>query len=46
MAWALYRDGQIEKAREEMKLALAQKTQDVLLTEHARAIISTSPVAR
>jgi len=46
MAWALYRDGQIESAREEMKLALAQNTQDVLLTEHARAIISTSPVAR
>jgi tetratricopeptide (TPR) repeat protein len=38
MAWALYRDGQIEKAREEMKLALAQNTQDVMLMRHARAI--------
>jgi tetratricopeptide (TPR) repeat protein len=41
MAWALYRDGQIEKAREEMKLALAQNTQDVMLTQHARVINSS-----
>jgi len=38
MAWALYRDGQVEKAREEMRLALSQHTQDVMLREHARAI--------
>ena len=38
MAWALYRDGQIENARKEMRIALSQKTEDVMLTEHARAI--------
>jgi tetratricopeptide (TPR) repeat protein len=38
MAWALYRDGQVKKAREEMRLALSQHTQDVMLLEHARAI--------
>lgn len=38
MAWALYRDGQLEAARDEMRLALAQKTEDVMLAEHARAI--------
>lgn len=38
MAWALYRDGQIENARKEMRLALSQNTEDVMLTEHARAI--------
>jgi len=46
MAWALYRDGQIEKAREEMSLALAHNTQDVMLAQHARAITSTSRVAQ
>lgn len=38
MAWALYRNGQLAEARKEMKLALSQNTQDVLLTEHARAL--------
>ena len=38
MAWAFYRNGQLEKAREEMKLALSQHTQDVMLLEHSRAI--------
>jgi tetratricopeptide (TPR) repeat protein len=38
MAWALYRNGQVEGARKEMRRALAQHTQDVMLTEHARAI--------
>lgn len=38
MAWALYRNGQLDEGREEMKLALAQNTQDVMLAEHARAI--------
>jgi tetratricopeptide (TPR) repeat protein len=46
MAWALYRDGQIEKAREEMSLALAHNTQDVMLAQHARAITSTSRAAQ
>jgi tetratricopeptide (TPR) repeat protein len=38
MAWALYRNGQLGGARKEMRLALAQHTQDVMLAEHARAI--------
>jgi len=38
MAWALYKDGQLEAARNEMQLALSQHTQDVMLAEHARAI--------
>lgn len=38
MAWALYRNGQLQNAREEMNLALSQHTQDVMLIEHARAI--------
>ena len=38
VAWALYRNGQVDAARKEMKLALAQQTQDVLLDEHARAM--------
>jgi len=38
MAWALYRDGQLEAARNEMRLALARNTEDVMLSEHARAI--------
>jgi tetratricopeptide (TPR) repeat protein len=38
MAWALFRNGQVEEARREMSLALAQHTEDVMLTEHARAI--------
>ena len=38
VAWALYRNGQGGEARKEMKLALAQHTEDVMLAEHARAI--------
>jgi tetratricopeptide (TPR) repeat protein len=38
MAWALYRNGQISEARKEMKLAMSQHTEDVMLAEHARAI--------
>ena len=38
MAWALYRNGKLAEARQEMKLAMSQHTQDVLLAEHARAI--------
>jgi tetratricopeptide (TPR) repeat protein len=44
MAWALYRNGQLGGARKEMRLALAQRTQDVMLNEHARAI-SVEPAA-
>lgn len=42
MAWALYRNGRIQEAREQMKLALSQKTQDVMLSEHARTIRSNA----
>ena len=38
MAWALYRSGQIDAARREMRLALSQGTQDVMLRAHAKAI--------
>ncbi len=38
MAWALYRNGQLAAAQKEMRLALAQHTEDVMLTEHALAI--------
>ena len=38
MAWALYRAGRIDEAKAEMKLALAQHTEDVLLSEHAQAL--------
>lgn len=38
VAWALFRNGQTDEARKHMKLALAQNTQDVMLTEHARGI--------
>lgn len=38
MAWALYRTGHLKEARKEMMLALSQDTQDVMLSEHARAI--------
>ncbi len=44
MAWALYRNGDIEAARVEMALAVAQGTQDVLLTAHARAIAMAVPI--
>ncbi len=38
MAWALYRNGQLEPAREEMRLALSQHTEDLMLTTHANAL--------
>lgn len=38
VAWALYRNGRVDAARKEMKLALDQHTEDVMLTEHARTI--------
>ena len=38
MAWALYHNGYVQNARDEMKLALSQHTQDVMLLEHARVI--------
>ena len=38
LAWALYRNGQLEEARREMKLALSQRTEDVMLAAHAREI--------
>ena len=44
MAWALYRNGQLDEARSEMNLALSQHTQDVMLLEHARAIGVPSPI--
>ena len=39
LAWALYRNGRLEEAKKEMKLALAQNTEDVMLTSHAKAIM-------
>lgn len=38
MAWALYRNEQLGEARKEMQLALNQRTEDVMLVEHAKAI--------
>jgi tetratricopeptide (TPR) repeat protein len=38
LAWALYRNGQLAEARAEMKIALSQRTEDVMLAGHARAI--------
>lgn len=38
MAWALYRNGRVAEARNEMRQALAQGTQDVMLADHARAM--------
>lgn len=38
VAWALFRDGQLEAARNEMRLALSQRTEDVMLASHARAM--------
>ena len=38
VAWAFYRTGQVDAARAEMRLAMAQGTQDVMLTAHAVAI--------
>lgn len=38
LAWALYRTGHVAEARVEMAMALAQHTEDAMLTTHARAI--------
>ena len=38
LAWALYRDGRIAEAREQMRAALAQGTEDVQLVAHANAL--------
>ena len=38
MAWALYRNGRVAEARAYMKVAISQRTQDVMLGDHARAI--------
>ncbi len=38
LAWALYRNGRLEDAREQMARALSQNTEDVLLARHARAM--------
>lgn len=38
VAWALFRNGRLAEARNEMKLALSQHTEDVMLTQHARAL--------
>lgn len=38
MAWALFRNGRLSEAKEEMRLALSQHTQDRMLIEHAVAI--------
>ncbi len=40
MAWASYRNGNLDDARKYISLALAQGTEDVLLAKHARAISS------
>lgn len=46
MAWALYRNGELDKARSHMQMALAQHTEDVLLTAHAKALgIAIQPLA-
>jgi tetratricopeptide (TPR) repeat protein len=39
LAWALYRNGQTDAARGAMQHALSQRTEDVLLQSHARAIL-------
>lgn len=38
MAWALYRNGRLGEARKEMRSALSQHTQDVMLEAHATTI--------
>jgi tetratricopeptide (TPR) repeat protein len=39
LAWALHRAGRSTEARAAMRLALSQRTEDVLLASHARAIL-------
>jgi tetratricopeptide (TPR) repeat protein len=38
LAWALYRNGRVQEARVEMRLALAQNTEDVMLAKHAQVM--------
>ncbi|MBC7843834.1 MAG: hypothetical protein H7099_16050 [Gemmatimonadaceae bacterium] len=38
LAWALYRNGYVEEAAAEMKLALSQHTEDTMLAEHGRIL--------
>ncbi len=40
LAWALYRTGQVQAARGEMRIARAQGTEDVLLDRHAQVLLS------
>ncbi len=46
LAWALFRAGERNAARREMRLALAQGTEDVMLQAHARAIFATAASAK
>ena len=39
LAWALYRNGRTEEAQASMRLALSQGTEDVMLRQHADAIL-------
>jgi tetratricopeptide (TPR) repeat protein len=39
LAWALHRTGRAAEARDAMRIALSQRTEDVLLASHARAIL-------
>ena len=40
LAWALFRAGQLNEAQREMRVAQSQRTEDMQLTAHARAIDS------
>ncbi|MES3032525.1 MAG: hypothetical protein V4813_00860 [Gemmatimonadota bacterium] len=44
LAWALYRDGQLDAARREMALAVAQGTEDVMLDRHAQVLLRGTPM--
>ena len=44
LAWALYRDGQMDAARRAMVLATAQGTEDRLLARHAQVLLRDMPV--
>jgi tetratricopeptide (TPR) repeat protein len=43
LAWALFRNGDVRAARQEMQLALSQRTEDVMLAAHALAVASAMP---
>lgn len=38
MAWALYRNGQLDEARKYMRMAVARNTEDVLLENHSQTL--------